>query len=331
MEIQKYHSPVMKIFLFAFLLVCSLSGYTQQTSRQLLATSGGNATIGSFDISYSIGDPVVDAVMVPGLIVTQGYQQPDTDSMFDNVVFVKAWLQGPYSNGIMNTNLAAQGYLPLSQPYNTAPWYYYGTETFSAIPANAVDWVLIELRTTIDTIVARKSGLLLSNGMITGSDAAIGLCFDQVEPGMYYIVVEHKNHLPIMTATKVGMPGLSMYNLTINPESQLFGGTQSAIGLGGGIYGLIAGDINKNLQLKYSGSNNDRSFIMQEIINATGSTSINSVANGYYRQDVDLNGQLKYSGSGNDPSLIIQNIVGLTGSTAITTVYTSPVTQGIIK
>ena len=36
--------------------------------------------------------------------------------------------------------------IPLTQPYNGAPWNYTGTESVATIPAGVVDWVLPELR-----------------------------------------------------------------------------------------------------------------------------------------------------------------------------------------
>ncbi|MBN1338239.1 MAG: right-handed parallel beta-helix repeat-containing protein, partial [Bacteroidales bacterium] len=60
---------------------------------------------------------------------------------------LKAFLEGPFNGSEMNTTLNSGGHLPLSQPYNQAPWYYSGTEAVTAIPnTDVVDWVLIELR-----------------------------------------------------------------------------------------------------------------------------------------------------------------------------------------
>ncbi len=86
---------------------------------------------------------------------------------------------------------------------------------------------------------------------------------------------------------------------------------------------MIAGDVNKDGILKYSGPNNDRAPVLQYIINQSGSSSITTTVSGYRDEDINMDRIIKYSGPNNDPSLIIQNIVGLTGSTSITTVYNS--------
>ncbi len=66
------------------------------------------------------------------------------------VLNLKVFLEGPYVNDEMAPYLNAPGVLPLSQPYNIAPWYYQGSESVISIPNNnIVDWILVELRETL--------------------------------------------------------------------------------------------------------------------------------------------------------------------------------------
>lgn len=312
-------------------LVLAFNIFSQSLDRQLTSAAGGEAQYGNYLIGFSIGEPIVAQAQANEVMVYQGFQQPSFTVQIDNRLIAKALLQGPYFNGSMNPYLSNQGLIPLMQPYNEPPWYYSGNESVPQIPANAVDWVLIELRTTADTIVARRAGILLSDGSIVDVNGQPGLTFNQVPAGMYFLVIDHRNHMPLMTAQAVPVPSQQVYDLATTGGLELYGGANAAIGLSGGMRGLIAGDLNKNLQLKYSGAGNDRSLILQQIVAQTGSNSINTVLNGYYRQDVNLNGQIKYSGPANDASLIIQNLVNLTGNNSINTVYNCPVPQGIVK
>jgi uncharacterized protein (TIGR02145 family) len=88
---------------------------------------------------------------------------------------------------------------------------------------------------------------------------------------------------------------------------------------------MMAGDINKDGKVRYSGPGNDRSLILQKIIQVTGSSSLTATITGYYSEDLSMNGIVKYSGPGNDPAVIIQNIVAKTGSTAINGILNTPV------
>jgi photosystem II stability/assembly factor-like uncharacterized protein len=121
-------------------------------------------------------------------------------------VDLKVFLEGSYNSSNMNTNI--NGSIPNAQPYNTAPWNYTGIETAS-ISSDIVDWVLIELRTgsspsTATTVVATKAGLLKSDGTIVDSDGFTNLNFN-VAAGNYYIVIYHRNHLPIMSPTAISL------------------------------------------------------------------------------------------------------------------------------
>ncbi len=119
-------------------------------------------------------------------------------------VNVKVWLHGAHENeDRMRTDLRSLADFPLTQPYNTPPWNYTGTETLSHVSAATVDWVLVHLRETPDgPNLATRASLLRRSGdirdLVGGSQ---GLTFDGVAEGDYYIVVDHRNHLPVMSAT----------------------------------------------------------------------------------------------------------------------------------
>ena len=62
---------------------------------------------------------------------------------------LKVFLEGPFNGISMDTELNVHNLLPLTQPYNVAPWNYAGTEQVGSIPnPEIVDWVLVELRET---------------------------------------------------------------------------------------------------------------------------------------------------------------------------------------
>jgi hypothetical protein len=70
---------------------------------------------------------------------------------------------------------------------------------------------------------------------------------------------------------------------------------------------LWGGNVLRDGQLKYSGSNNDRLPIYARI----GGASLTATINGYYREDTNLDGTVKYSGSNNDRLIIFSNIGGV--------------------
>ena len=98
-------------------------------------------------------------------------------------------------------------------PYNTAPWNYMGLEgdlydsgcdplndVTAGYPATVVDWVLVSLRTdpTNGTeAVCQRAALLHDDGSI--EFVADAECCDIDILQSYYIVIEHRNHLIVMS------------------------------------------------------------------------------------------------------------------------------------
>ena len=171
-------------------------------------------------------------------------------STFDLMVY----LEGPFdifSFG-MSTALNQQNSIPLYQPYNTAPWFYNGDESVMAIPdPEIIDWVLVELRETTggpetatqSTIIARQAALLNSFGYIVGLDGISDLRIDAVINENLFIVIHHRNHLPIMNAEAIPYFG-GIYNFDFTASTEyIYGGTAGCIDLLGSA-AMAAGDAN---------------------------------------------------------------------------------------
>jgi hypothetical protein len=104
------------------------------------------------------------------------------------VVKLTVFLEGPYDNGKIITELNKNDLIPLIQPYNIPPWNYPGNESVSVIPnGHVVDWVLVDVRAadsagaaSSGTIFSRKAGFLMDNGSIMNPDGMTLLSFDTV-------------------------------------------------------------------------------------------------------------------------------------------------------
>jgi parallel beta-helix repeat protein len=189
---------------------------------------------------------------------------------------IKVFLEGPYNNG--NMNAAISGYLPLSQPYSSAPWSYNGTESVTSIPQGVVDWVLIELRsgTSASTIAARKAVFLKSDGSVVDLDGTSKPSFTGVNDGSYYLIVKHRNHLSVMSSNPVSLSSNSgLYDFTTGLDKAF--GSESLTSLGSGIWGMFAGDGDLN-----------------GIINVIdyGSVGNSLFETGYKLGDIDMNGTI---------------------------------------
>ena len=199
-----------------------------------------------------------------------------------SVVSTKVFLQGPFNSGTMSTSLNNLDYLPLIQPYSSAPWNYtgeelIGTDFFSTHP-EIVDWVLIQLRTgsSAGTTVAARAALLKNDGTIVDLNGIDPVAFFVPTDVEYYLVVKHRNHLSIMSSISVPLSiSTQLYNFTTGQNKAY--GIDPMMDLGGGIYGLITADTDGSGTVNAA----DRS-------NAWNQRNLS----GYFGTDVDLSGTI---------------------------------------
>ena len=235
----------------------------------------------------------------------------------------KVLLQGPYNTTtrLMNDNLRANSLIPTSDPYSDVSLNTSfvavnngGTKTTtSAVLAvndqNAiVDWVFLELRdiTTNTQVVATRSALVQRDGDIVDMDGVSPVLF-YANRAAYYLVVRHRNHLGIMSATPIDYRTGTAFTIDFTSLLQATYGTNARKQVSTGIMSLWGG--NANLQgsgatrLTYNGANNDRVAILNRL-----SGNPLKTLTGYYLEDVNMDGIVKYNNSGNDRVFILNNL-----------------------
>jgi hypothetical protein len=221
---------------------------------------------------------------------------------------IKVFLEGAYVGGQMNTFLNTSGYIPLTQPYNTSPWNYSGTESVASIPANVTDWILVELRSTTTTLVDRRAAFLKNDGTLVDLDGVNNIKFPAAAAGDYYVVILHRNHLSVMTANPISISfNPTLYDMRTD-LSKAFG-SNAMKSLGGGYYGVYTADTDGSGTVNASDRSNtwnQRNF------------------SGYYGTDVDLSGTVNAA----DRSAVWNN---RNVSTQVPTSTDNPITKIITR
>ena len=196
-----------------------------------------------------------------------------TDTVTINVVEdmeldLTVMLEGPYNtgNGTMMNWLNFWGYIPTTQPYNTAPWFYGGLENVPSIPnADVTDWLLLDLRysssgassATSDSLIAQKAVFLLKDGTIVDTSGTNNPVF-RIEAGkQIYPVIRHRNHVPIMSSNPLTeSSGVYTYDFTTGPD-KVYGGAKACIEIDTGVWGMIGGDGNADGQINNRDKNDE--------------------------------------------------------------------------
>jgi hypothetical protein len=188
------------------------------------------------------------------------YQLPDAHVLVD----LKVFLEGPYNSTThqMETSLNSQDFISLTQPYNPPlpyydedypVWLYSGPESVATVPANVVDWVIVQLRdasapanATSSTIIGQQAGFVLADGTIVGLDGVSNLSFAATVTQNLYVVIFQRNHLGIMSAYHLSESGgVFSYDFTTAAD-QVYGNTNGHKELETNVWGMVAGDGNGN-------------------------------------------------------------------------------------
>jgi uncharacterized protein (TIGR02145 family) len=166
---------------------------------------------------------------------------------------LKVFLEGPFNGITMNTGLNESDLIPLSQPFNTIPWAYSGTETVPLIPnADIVDWVLVELRETTgsastatpDNMINRQAAFLKQDGSIAGLDGSSLIAYSGTITNNLYVLIWHRNHLAVMSSQPLlQTSGIYSWDYTDQLSKAYLEG-QKEIGVG--LYGMYGGDSDAN-------------------------------------------------------------------------------------
>ena len=157
---------------------------------------------------------------------------------------VKVFLEGAYDDNAHAMRTDLSGSIPATSPYADS-------RNTGSIPAGITDWVYLELRSTADgAAVYGRSCLLRSDGYLAENDGAeTSLTLEGLTPGNYFIVIKHRNHLAVESASAQSISStLTTYNFTVDAATAYdkYHGGQAALLENGDpkIYGLFAGEIN---------------------------------------------------------------------------------------
>jgi len=234
----------------------------------------------------------------------------DIDECIDIELY--AYLEGTFdtTTGEMTTMLNTQrgmlpGQTPVSalatptvagQPYSIAPWNYQGAEgqdwTDADYTGIEVDWIMVSFRTDIasNTEIARTAAILNKDGSVNFIDR----CVLSPPLSSTYIVLEHRNHMGVMTPQAIGVNnGYLFYDFRIGDsyrDATSFGQKL----MFNGTWCLYAGDSNQNDVPSFDINGTDKSIWFDN----------NGIFDNYispdFNLDGDVNGQDKAIWEGNN-------------------------------
>ena len=193
----------------------------------ILVEGTGSRTAESYDGAPSLAPELcLDFILDPCIIGEAcDDENPNTMSSFldsnCNCVGVypsvqaKVFLEGFYAaaDNEMHTTLKDINLIPLTQPYNRAPWNYTGTESVVAIPTGAVDWILLMSRDVAGNILEQSAGFINQDGQLLAIDGTLGIAMENGFGNT--ISIHHQSHLAVASASPYN-GGLYDFTIDIN-------------------------------------------------------------------------------------------------------------------
>lgn len=241
---------------------------------------------------------------------------------------LKAYLAGALPSGTTMTNtLRTNNLIPLASPYSEAP-FNAPAVTAASIPANATDWILVEVRdaATPATLVSQTSAFILTDGTIVNMDGQPLRLKNAVANG--HIGLKHRNHLGIRTASPL--------NLVEPPTLKDFSaGTSEAFTNGtitsnanmrqiGSVFAMWNGNGNSNINVRFSTSTGDYNYLLNTPSNGTspnigcgGNTAFNLFPV-YSNADYNMDGRVRFSATTGDYNVLLNGVLNGNTSAIIT-------------
>ncbi len=227
-----------------------LNGSNSFTAHNTVFEENGSM---SRNVSKATNTGIATFQSASGDLAGPEYEYDTYDRVFwtdiDVNLYLAAYLEGPFNGSGMNTDLKNKNLIPLSQPFNTSPWNYNGSEAVTSIPANVVDWVLIELRDASDvsnanegTVVETRAAFLLNDGKICDlNGVSILQCTVSYDEKLYPVVI-HRNHLAVISATRLVRDN-DNYSYDFTVSGAAYGGAAGQKELSAGVWGMYGGDV----------------------------------------------------------------------------------------
>ena len=252
-------------------------------NSQVISSGGSSIENASISISQTIGELVVNDLSGT-ITLEQGFHNTLPEKGI--LLAAKIFLQGAFTNPnvgettLMRDDLRVSGSIPTTSIF--VDGLTCNANVFTPTGANAiVDWVFVELRDAVDNsvVIASQSALLQRDGDVVGVDGISPLVFTEAT-GNYYVTVNHRNHLGVMSASTAALSRANTIVDLSSDSASVLGTTNAVVSMSGGVFALVAGDFDENSQIQNSDINS--------VILLLGGS-------GYNEADLDMNGQIQNS------------------------------------
>ncbi|MBU2930148.1 hemagglutinin protein [Winogradskyella psychrotolerans] len=296
----------MKTLTTLFAMAIGIFVHAQSIDKFSIDSGGASVTAVGIQMLYTIGEVNVQELSAGGISISEGFINADLKISINPKLFLQGPMLNPLNTGLMNDDLREAGYIPTTSPYTDAVTC--NASVFNVTGENAiVDWVWLELRDKTDNtlVILSQSALLQRDGDVVATDGVSNINLN-IASDDYYIVVNHKNHLGVMTNTPITIARTATPAVVdFTDVSTTTYGTLAQSTLSSGDMALWAGDVNGDGLINFSG---DINRVLVDIVLFPSNNSFSSsydFVDGYFQSDVFLDGNVSFANENNQILLSI--------------------------
>lgn len=279
------------LILLAFLMSPALVvGQSYQLQSYVIGSGAMNGSSANFQALGTVGQPAIGNGSSANFAGSWGFWHTLSGALGGSGVLANltVLLEGPYdASGVMLAGLTSS--LPLSHPFGGSPWNYGGSESvssgFFAANPTIVDWVFVQVRDTVPsppstmTVLAERAGFLKTDGSIVDTNGVDPLSFPTLAAGTYYVMIDHRNHIRVMSSDGLASAGGTIsHDFTDNMSKAYAQGGNPMRNLGDGHFAMFTGDA-------------DPDHIINTSDFTTWLVETKAVATGYNPGDFDMDAQ----------------------------------------
>lgn len=246
----------MKSFLTIIVVfIISFNLSAQTIDRNVIASAGGYYQSNDLIVSYTIGEPVIYTLSTPNVLLTQGFQQPDSLKL--SKLMVKAYLEGSYlGNGMMYSSLHDLGMTEDPTATDSIEIGLWSQANLNNVKPDFSDKVILH-----------------NNGIANATFNE-----DVIKGKNYFIQIKHRNSIETWSSLPIDVVTNSSYDFS-DAQSKAFsdGINPTMQNMGDDRYALYSGDINQ-----------DGTVDGQDMNDVDNNTALGVY--GYYNSDVNGDG-----------------------------------------
>ncbi len=220
---------------------------TLSSSAQEVCTASEQMSTSEMRTTIVVGSPVISSNNMNNTVHSGSLYNSNTGTDSSSTRYsIRVFLSGPFKTDDSELSRNLQAHIPSVNPYQDTSTCLSNTHVNGSVPNHVVDWVVVELRdpNSPSLLLTSTLGFLTYSGSIVGVDGSPWIVL-QKQQGVdsAFIVVRHRNHLAVMSATPISHALGEVHILDLTDFNNIYTDFSEPAEYSGGVAMMYPGDV----------------------------------------------------------------------------------------